>query len=134
MIHRARILLIELGKMSPFVVCFIVLISYAEDIYSLYTEKFVIYENSVVLNKPISWTLGDYFEYNLTTVVILLIISVAISTCVYNKIAVLYLLVQLVEKKYFITIELYPEYIYAICVTNIIICTFLCYKGLKQLL
>lgn len=133
MIQRARILLIQLGKISPFLVCFIVMISYAEDVYSLCTENFMIYDNSLVLNKPVSWLLGKYFEYNITTVVILLIISVAIRTCYWNKLCILYLLIQLGEKHYFITIELYPEYIYAICIVNIIICTFLCYKGIKQL-
>lgn len=134
MIHRARIFLIELGKMLPFVVCFIVLISYTEDLFALTVDNYVVYDGSLVLNKPISWWIGQYFEYNLITVVILLTISVAIQTCVWNKLDILYLAIQLIEKQYFDTIELYPEYIYAICLANIVASGFLVYKGILVLI
>lgn len=134
MIYRARVFLIRLGKVLPFIVCFIVLISYAENILALLADDYMMYDGSVVLNKPLSWWIGASFEYNLITVVMLLTISVAIETCVWNKLTILYLLVQLIEKSYFSEIELYIEYIYAICAANILVYAFLCYRGVRILL
>lgn len=133
MIHRARVILIECGKMLPFIVCCIVLLSYVECLLSLVKNDYVYYDGSLVLNKPISWEIGKYFEYNLTTVVILLIISVAIETCVWNKMAILYLTLQLVEKNYFDNIELYVETIYAIVLANIFVCALIIWKGINIL-
>lgn len=132
MIHKARILLIELGKVSPFIVCFIVLISYIESIYAILFDKFVLYDDYYVLNKPISWFLGTYFEYNLTTIVILLVISISTETCKWNKISIFYLLSQLMIKNYIQDFELDIAFVYTIIVVNIIICCFLCYKGFKM--
>lgn len=134
MIHKARILLIELGKMLPFIVCFIVAVSYAEGLYALITNDFVLYDGCMVLNKPISWWIGQYFEYNLITVVILLTISVAVETCYWNKLAILYLSVQLIEKTYLSEIELYTGYIYAIVIANLIVSGFFAWKGIKILI
>ena len=133
MIHKTRILLIELGKILPFVVCTLVLISYVESIYSLATQNYVLYDNYLVLNKQISWAVGKYFEYNLTTVVIMLVISIAVETCIWNKMSILYLSVQLLEKEYLSDVELYVENVFLIVIANIVICCFLIWKGLKTL-
>lgn len=133
MIHRARILLIEFGKMLPFVVCFIVAISYAECLFALVTSDYVTFDGSVVLNKPLSWWIGQYFEYNLITVVILLTISVAVETCYWNKLAILYLSIQLIEKTYLSAIELYIEYVYLIVIANFIVSSYFVYKGIRIL-
>lgn len=130
MAHKARVFLIRLGKFLPFAVCFIVLISYLECTFALFTEDYVMYDESLMLNKPISWWIGQYFEYNLVTVVILTVISLAIETRIWNKFAILYLGLQLYEKEYFSTIELYPEYVYIICALNVFASGFLVYKGL----
>lgn len=133
MIHKTRVLLIELGKILPFVVCTLVLISYVESIYSLATHNYVLYDNYLVLNKQISWTVGKYFEYNLTTVVIMFVISIAVETCIWNKMTILYLSVQLLEKEYLSDVELYVENVFFIVMANIVICCFLIWKGLKTL-
>lgn len=65
--------------------------------------------------------------------VVLVIISFAVETCVYNKLACLYLLVNLIEKSYF-DFELEPTYIYVICLANIVVAGYLTYKGIKILL
>lgn len=98
MIRKARVLLIETGKMLPFIICSIVALSYVENLRSLIMTDYVLFDDSIVLNKSISWWIGQYFEYNITTVVILLIISVAIETCRWNKLACLYLGINLIEK------------------------------------
>ena len=130
-VHRSRVLLINIGKMLPFAVCLIVLISYIETLISLSSSNFVLLNGSYIPNKPISWFIGQYFEYNVITLIILLTISVAVETCIWNKLAIVYLAIQLAEKEYFITVELYPEYVYTIVIANILICGFFCYKGIR---
>ena len=129
-----RKLLIRVGKVLPFIVCLLLFISYIENIYALYNNNFLYYKGYCVLSKPISNYIGNIFEYNLQTLFILALISFAIRTCIYNKLACLYLGVHLYEKSYFSTIELYPEYIYIICITNILISGFFVYNGIKILL
>ena len=133
MIHKARIWLIRLGKVLPFVVCFIVMLSYSETIFNLATNDLNSWSGIVIPNKPISWLIGQYFEYNLQMLVVLVIISIAIETCVYNKLACGYLGVNLAEKSYF-DFELEPTTIYIICLANIIVAEYLTVKGIKILI
>ena len=128
-----RRLLINVGKILPFVVCFIVLISYIENVYSLTIEDYMYYDGYYVLNKQVSNFIGSIFEYNIQTLAVLVLISFAISTCIYNKLACCYLGINLAEKSYF-DFELEPTYIYIICLANIIVAGYLTYKGIKILL
>lgn len=105
-IKASRIALIELGKLSPFIVCFVVLISYIESLYALANDEYILFDDSLVLYKQISSFIGDYFEYNLITVLLLVVISIAVETCIWNKLCIAYLTIQLYEKHYFMTIEL----------------------------
>lgn len=133
MIHKARIWLIRLGKVLPFVVCFIVMLSYSETIFNLATNDLNDWGGIIIPNKPISWLIGQYFEYNLQTLAVLVIISIAIETCIYNKLACSYLGVNLAEKSYF-DFELELTTIYIICLANIIIAGYLTVKGIKILI
>lgn len=128
-----RKFLIRVGKVLPFVVCCLVLISYCENVFALYNNNILYYNGYYVLSKPISNAIGNVFEYNIQTLFVLTLISIAIRTCIYNKLACFYLGINLLEKSYF-DFELEPTYIYTICIINIAICGFLCYKGIKQLL
>lgn len=130
MIHRARIWLIRLGKVLPFVVCFIVMLSYSETIFNLATNDLNDWCGIVIPNKPISWFISGYFEYNLQMLVVLVILSIAIQTCVYNKLACGYLGVNLAEKSYF-DFELEPTTIYIICLANIIVAGYLTLRGIN---
>ena len=125
-----RRLLINVGKILPFVVCFIVLISYIENVYALTIEDYMYYDGYYVLNKQVSNFIGSIFEYNLQTLAVLVLISFAISTCIFNKLTCLYLGINLLEKSYF-DFELEPTYIYIICLANIIVASYLTYKGLR---
>jgi hypothetical protein len=133
-VRRARILLIETGKTLPFVFCLVVTVSYCENLHSMITDDFVLYDGSFVLNKPVSWFIGQYVEYDMVTVVILLVISVSVETCVWNKVSILYLSVQLAEKEMFISTEFSTAVVYVICVINIAISGYLTYKGMSTLL
>lgn len=130
MINKFRRLLIRVGKILPFIVCLLILLQYAETAFALLLSDFLVYDDMVIPNTPISFFIGRYFEYNLQMFVVLCIISIAIETCLANKTCCVYLGVNLYEKSYFANVELYTEYIYAICIANILICAFFCYKGI----
>lgn len=131
MINEFRKLLIRIGKILPFVICFLVCLNYAETAFALATNNYLNWNGVVIPNTPISFFIGAYFEYNLQMLGVLCIISIAIETCIYNKLACVYLGVNLYEKSYFANVELYPEYIYAICAANIIVSAYFTYKGLS---
>ena len=130
-VYKTRVILVNIGKMFPFVLCGIILVSYLETMFSLATSDFVEWSGYIIPNTPVSWFVGNYFEYDLITLLALLIMSIAVQTCFWNKLSLLYLFVQLKEKEYLSSIELYQEYIYAICIANILICGFFCYKGIR---
>ena len=131
MINKFRRLLIRVGKILPFIVCLLILLQYAETAFALLLSDFLVYDDMVIPNTPISFFIGRYFEYNLQMFVVLCIISIAIETCLANKACCVYLGVNLYEKSYFANVELYTEYIYVICIANILICGFFCYKGIS---
>ena len=132
-IYRTRILLINIGKILPFFICSIVLVSYFESIVSMYNEDYILYDSYAILRKPVSYFIGSYFEYNLQMLVVLCVISIAIETCIYNKLACGYLGINLAEKSYF-DFELEPTTIYIICLANIIVAGYLTYKGIRILI
>ena len=133
MIHKARIWLIRVGKILPFIVCFIVLIYWLESLLCTSTENFVEWGKVIIPNTRLSFFIGQYFEYNLQMLFVLVVLSIAIETCVYNKLACAFLGFNLFEKSY-LDFELEPTTIYIICIINIVITSFLCYKGVKQLM
>lgn len=134
MINEFRKLLIRIGKILPFVICFLVCLNYAETAFALTTNNYLDWNGVVIPNTPISFLIGQYFEYNLQMLVVLCIISIAIETCIYNKLACVYLCVNLYEKSYFANVELYTETIYIIAFANIIVSGFFVYKGAKMLI
>jgi hypothetical protein len=131
-ITKTRITLIQIGKVLPFVVCFIVFLSYIEDVYALSFCDYIEFSDGVYLKKPLSWSIGEYFKYDIITLSILVVLSIAIETCVYNKLACGYLGINLAEKSYF-DFELEPTTIYIICLANILVAGYLTIKGIKIL-
>ena len=132
-VKSARILLINLGKSAPFIFCAIVLISYCESLCALITNDYLIYDDGLTLNKPISWFIGQYITYNVVTIVALIVISIAVETCIWNKLCIAYLAIQLYEKHYFVSVELYKETILLIVCANIAVMSVLLYNGIKQI-
>ena len=131
-ITKTRVTLIQIGKIAPFVVCFVVFISYAEDVCSLMFDRYVEFSDGVYLRKDLSWFIGNYFKYDLATLSFLVVLSYAIETCVFNKLACGYLGINLLEKSYF-DFEIEPTAIYLICLANIIVAGYLTLKGLRIL-
>ena len=132
MINKFRKLLIQIGKVLPFVVCFLVCEHYIETLFTLPTNDFLVYDSIVIPNITFSRLVAQYFEYNLQMLAVLVIISIAIETCIYNKLACGYLGVNLMEKSYF-DFELEPTAIYIICLANIIVAGYLTWKGISIL-
>lgn len=129
--NNARRVLIRVGKLLPFVLCFIVLIAYTESAFALATSDFLSYNGYTIPNTPISFYIANNLEeYDFVMCVIVLITSIAIEACKWNLRATYFLFVNQFEKYYF-DFELEPTTIYAICLANIIVCGYLTYKGIK---
>lgn len=132
-LNKIRALLINIGKVFPFILCSIIFISYTETLFSVATSNFLVYDGSLIPNKCFSWLLSVYFEYNLQLLFVVTILTFAIRTCIHNKLALGYTYINLAEKSYF-DFELEPTTIYIICLANIIVAGYLTFKGIKILL
>ena len=131
LVYKSRIGLIRFAKVFPFLLCFIVLASLLETAFALVLSDFVILDGSLTPNTPLAWFIAVKYEFEIYSVLAAIFLSIVFETCVWNKASEIYLLVYLKQQTYFPTIELYPEYIYAICIANILVCVFFCYKGIK---
>ena len=129
-VYRARKELIYCGKVFPFLICAIVTISYLESFKALFVYEYIQVDEEVYLYKPISFFIGEYFELDFPTWLFLAITTIAIRTCKWNKLAVLYLAFQLFEKSYFSTHAWNIDCYYIVIVINAIISCFLVLKGL----
>ena len=76
---------------------------------------------------------AKYFEYDLLSLVVMLTISVAIETCYWNKLAIIYLCINLYERSYFATTEISEEAALLFAILNIITSGFLAFKGIYLL-
>lgn len=131
-IHSFRVLLIRLGKISPFLITFLVFISYVESLLALMTNSLAEYNGEVVLYKPISCAIASYFEYDMYVVGFLTILAIAIETCIWNKLALLYLFIQLIEKGLLAHVMLDLWAYYIIVITNALISLVLTLKGIRN--
>ena len=131
-IHSFRVLLIRLGKVSPFLITFIVFISYVESLLALMTNSLAEYNGEVVLYKPISWAIASYFEHDMYVVAFLTILAISIETCIWNKLALLYLFIQLIEKGLLAHVMLDLWVYYIIVITNTLISLVLTLKGIRN--
>ena len=127
---KARKLLIQLGKTLPFLVCAVVMVCYMESIIAILLDKYMIlYGDVVILNTPISFAIGKVFKYDWMLIFVLTVLSFAVRTCIWNKLCVLYLALQIFERQYFTTIDLYESQIISIATANLIVCGLLISKG-----
>lgn len=131
LVYKSRIGLIRFAKVFPFLLCFIVLISLSETLFALLLSDFVILDGSLTPNTPLAWFIANKYEFEIYSVLAAIFLSIAFETCVWNKASEIYLLALLKQQTYFPTIELYIEYIYIICIANILTCWFFCYKGIR---
>lgn len=130
LVYKSRIGLIRFAKVFPFFLCFIVLVSLSETLFALALSDFVVFDGGITPNTPFAWLIAKYYTFGFYSIILALVLSICFETCIYNKASIGYLSIYLGQQKYFPTIELYPEYIYAICIANILVCVFFCYKGI----
>lgn len=133
-VYKARVYLIRFSKVFPFALCFIVLLSLIETLYALYIGDFVLYDGSLTPNTPIAWFIARYYEFGVYSLILALVFAISFETCIYNKESIGYLTIFSGQQLYFSSIELYPEYIYLICIINIIISAFFVWKALRILI
>ncbi len=133
MVNTFRKLLIRIGKCLPFVICFLVCIHYAESLFALISQDFCEYGDAIILNTRVSFRIAKYMDYNIQMLLIIAIISIAIDTCIYNKLACLYLGANLLQKSYF-AYELDEWVIVIVCLVNLLVAGYITYKGVKILL
>lgn len=132
-VYKARVFLVRFAKVFPFVLCGIICISYMESICALACENFISLDDSIVLDKPLSHFIGEWFVYEWYTIAVAVILSLAMETCWANKASVFYACINAWERDYFLTIELEPTTIYLICLANIIVAGYLTIKGISIL-
>lgn len=132
-VYASRVWLIRFAKVFPFILCGVILISYTEGIYALFTQSYYDHNGDTILYKPISWFIGEWFVYDWYTIAIATIFSLAFETCWHNKACIIYACINAWERDYFLTIELEPTTIYLICLANIIVAEYLTIKGLSIL-
>lgn len=132
-VNKARRWLIQLGKTLPFIVCAIVCISFIENLTAAALGRYAeMYDGSITLYTPMTWYIAQIgLVYDVRLLALLLVISVAIETCIYNKLCVLFLGFNLIEKHYLSQIESYTEMICIIAILNILASAWLTYKGIK---
>ena len=130
-ITSIRKLLIKFGKVLPFILCFVVCVSYSETLFAMITDRLVFYADFAIPYTPLSYYLASIFEYDWLTIVAITILSYAINTCLWNKLSIFYIAFQLVFKNFIADFEIEPTYIYLICLANILVASFLTYHGLN---
>lgn len=132
MIYWARTTLIRIGKALPFLICGLLLIYYIECLACVHLECYSLFGDTYIPSTKISWYIAKVFEYNVQTLFVMAIISISVETCFYNKLCVLYLSVNLILKHY-LDFEVEIWLFNCICILNIIVCSFLCFKGIKRI-
>lgn len=130
---NARKLVIDIGKVLPFIVCGVVIISYVESLFSLALSNYLYYDGTMILDTPLSFLVGQIFEYDVIMFAIMLVLGLAIEACRWNILTTLYLGIHLLEKSYF-DFELTPFCIYLIIISNLIVSCYLVYRGIKALM
>ena len=61
LVYKSRLLLINCGKVFPFLICAIVAISYIECFKAMYFEDYLEFSDGIYLNKPISFSIASFF-------------------------------------------------------------------------
>lgn len=133
MVTSSRRMLVRTAKLLPFILCFLVLISYAENLYAIFAENYVVYDDYLIYNTPISFAIAMRIEYDVLLMILATIASVAIEACIYNLLAITYLWLNLFQRYALWEYGAFEDKIYLVVIfINIIFLTWITYKGIKQ--
>ena len=133
-VYRARVALIKFAKVFPFILCLILFISYLESLFAICFRSYALYDGCMTLNTPISWFIARYYEYDMYAILVAILLSISVETCIYNKLGILYLFMHLCTKPIISSIEISVLGIILIIVANLCINAFFISKGLKIVL
>ena len=131
--RRAKEVVIRFAKVFPFVLCFIILVSYIDCCFALFARNYMLLDDNVILNTPINFAIARIYEYGIYAISTMLILSTAMETCLWNRMCVAYSAFQYFEKHICARFELSEATICAIILANIIVSGFLVWKGIKIL-
>ena len=125
--------IVWLGKMMPFIFCFIVLIGLIETLYAYINCSYcILQDGSACLYKPITWFLGRYLKYDLGTIFIMLSLTYYLKNCLRNKIAIYYLLANLIQKGVIENSKFNLNYIYFYVGINSLFILCILFSGIQQ--
>ena len=130
----ARRGIIMIGKYAPFIIVAMVTLSNIEALYSLLTEQYAEYNGEIVYYKPISWFIGDYFKLSIAWVAALVVLSVGVEACFWNRACIAFLAVVLWQKDFFLEHTINETYFAVVLIVNSTIGTLLVIKGIKIVL
>lgn len=134
MVTSARRMLVRTAKLSPFILCFLVLISYVENLYAIFTENYIVYDDYLIYNTPISFAIAMRMEYDVLLMILATIASMAIEACIYNLLATTYLWLNLYQRYALWEYGAFDDATYLVVIfINIIFLTWITYKGINQL-
>ena len=131
--NTARRLLVHIGRALPFVLCSLVFISYAEQLFSLVFDRYVEMDGYMYLDTRITSTIAMYVKYDWFCACIAFVISIAIEACRWNILAALYLFVNLLEK-HVCTFEFEEWSAYLFLTANMLTSLYFSYKGISLFL
>lgn len=121
------------GKLMPFVFCFIILIGMIETAYSYINNLYIeISKENFILHKPLSWEFGKIIRYDWWTVLLMLSLSYGLNNCWKNKLAIYYLIFNLIQKKIIENGWMPETLIYEYLSINIIFLLVIMFLGIKQ--
>ena len=132
-VYKSRVILIRFAKVFPFILCFIVFLSLSEAFYALIQNDYVLFNDGITLNTPISWKVAQFYQIGVYSIIIAIFLSISFETCIWNKLSIFFLCVLMIEQKIFPTIELYEYQIYAIVIANLLVSGFFVWKGIRIL-
>lgn len=96
MVHLCRKLLIRIGKVIPFVLAFIVLVGYVENVYSVLTDRICIDEYGMAFYYcPFSTWISNLVYIDWFDVLLVWILCFALELCKYSFRCAYYLLLNL---------------------------------------
>lgn len=133
-IYQVRRLLILVGKMLPFVLCFVVLLCSIETIYCVLSDNLIKCGEYTLLNTKMSFALAPLFDYGYLVLALLFILSISIESCIHNKLALLFLCDYEFQGDYFASVEVTTTIVICVTLINAMLCVYFVQKGIKVLI
>lgn len=134
MANKFRRILINMGKAMPFILVFIVMVSYIETLYAITSQNIVMdYCDTMVYDVPISDLIGNVVYCDWFDVLLLFILSTALECCYRNHLAVALLGLNLIVRAVLENTILESGTLICVCGTMAVLCALSVISGLLML-